>query len=629
LPSIIRITSRQKERTSMSPFRRRVWWRAARGWAVALLLIVALPLVRVDSVRAQSFTAATVTELIAAIKTANGNGQPSIITLVPGATYTLAAVDKEAPGDETGLPRITSNLTITGNGTTIERSSAAGTPHFRIFAVDSGALALNGLTIRNGSLMGVPGATHAPGTSFPGGSGGPVVGGAIVVTGGTLSVANCLFTANSATGGAGGDGSSGANNTGNPGGSGGSGGDGGSASGGAISNGGTLIVSGTTFAGNSARGGAGGSGGHGGNATGAPGGTGGNAGVGADGSGGALLNTGTVTVTNTTFTANIVVGGAGGNGGVGGSGTSVPIAGTGANGGNGSGGAIDHGGSGTLAATNATIARNAATGGVLGTGGAGHDANGLGIGGGIHHGGAAATITVANTLLAANNAGDGNCGGNRIGDSGYNLDFDPSVTCRFSEHAQTGDPGLGMLANHGGLTPTLDIATGGGATGAGNPAICAGALVGGIDQRGLNRPAQCSIGAFEPQAASFPTLAAISSGAGGIAGESRVTLTGTGFVGGATVTFGGVAATNITVANAATITATTPAHAIGAVDVVVTNPDRQAATLSAAYTFSIVAVLPGAQPPGSPGGVPGPLPAVRLPGSSSGGNVPSPLPPPR
>ena len=449
----------------------------------------------------------------------------------------------------------------------------------------------------------------------------------LVATGGALVVANCVVSGNSASGGAGGDGSSGANTNGSMGNIGGGGGGGGSAGGGAISNSGTLIVVGATFFGNSATGGAGGSGGHGGNATGAPGGKGGNAGVGAAGSGGALLNSGTLIVANATFTANTASGGAGGNGGVGGSGTGNGANGNGANGGNGAGGAIDHGGSGTFAATNATIARNSASGGPLGTGGAGNGTNGIGIGDAIRNGGGGVSFT--NTLLATSGAGNGNCGGNPVGDGGYNLDFAAAATCQFSNHAQTGDPGLGTLANHGGPTPTLDIGPGGSAAGLGNITACAGTPVNGVDQRGLNRPAnRCSIGAVEPQPAPFPTLSAISSSAGGLAGGIPVALTGTGFVTGATVTFGGAAVTAITNANATTLTVTTPAHAIGTVDVVVTNPDRQAATLSAAYTFSVVATLPGTRPPGSSGGVPGPLPTARPPGPSPSG-IPNPLPPRR
>jgi hypothetical protein len=64
-----------------------------------------------------------------------------------------------------------------------------------------------------------------------------------------------------------------------------------------------------------------------------------------------------------------------------------------------------------------------------------------------------------------------------------------------------------------------------------------------------------------------------------------VTITGSNFVAGATVTLGGVAATGVTVVSATTITATTGAHAAGAVNVVVTNPDTQAGTLTNGFTY--------------------------------------------
>lgn len=60
---------------------------------------------------------------------------------------------------------------------------------------------------------------------------------------------------------------------------------------------------------------------------------------------------------------------------------------------------------------------------------------------------------------------------------------------------------------------------------------------------------------------------------------------GTGFGDGATVTIGGVAATSVVVVNQLTITCTTPAHAAGAVDVVVTNLDGGTATLTNGYTY--------------------------------------------
>lgn len=60
--------------------------------------------------------------------------------------------------------------------------------------------------------------------------------------------------------------------------------------------------------------------------------------------------------------------------------------------------------------------------------------------------------------------------------------------------------------------------------------------------------------------------------AGGLpAGGTAVTITGTGFTGATSVTFGGTAATSFTVVSNTSITATSPAHAAGVVDVVVTT----------------------------------------------------------
>ena len=54
-----------------------------------------------------------------------------------------------------------------------------------------------------------------------------------------------------------------------------------------------------------------------------------------------------------------------------------------------------------------------------------------------------------------------------------------------------------------------------------------------------------------------------------------MTITGTNFASGATVTFGGTAATNVVVVNSTTITATTPAGNAGGATVTVTVPDGQ------------------------------------------------------
>ena len=67
-----------------------------------------------------------------------------------------------------------------------------------------------------------------------------------------------------------------------------------------------------------------------------------------------------------------------------------------------------------------------------------------------------------------------------------------------------------------------------------------------------------------------PTVSSVSPNSGPTAGGTAVTITGTNFAAGATVTFGGTAATNVVVVSSTTITATTPAAAAGAVTVTVT-----------------------------------------------------------
>ncbi len=86
--------------------------------------------------------------------------------------------------------------------------------------------------------------------------------------------------------------------------------------------------------------------------------------------------------------------------------------------------------------------------------------------------------------------------------------------------------------------------------------------------------------------APVPTVTSISPNSGSVSGGTAVTVTGTNFAGGATVLFGSTAATGVTVVSSTSITATTPAHAAGAVSVVVTNADSQSGTLANGYTFT-------------------------------------------
>jgi hypothetical protein len=92
-----------------------------------------------------------------------------------------------------------------------------------------------------------------------------------------------------------------------------------------------------------------------------------------------------------------------------------------------------------------------------------------------------------------------------------------------------------------------------------------------------------------------PTLASCAPIKGSDLGGAQVTLTGTNFLATPTVTFGGVAATSVVFVNSTTVTCVAPAHAIGAVDIVVTNPDTQNATLSAGFLY----ILPPAGGGGS------------------------------
>lgn len=82
-----------------------------------------------------------------------------------------------------------------------------------------------------------------------------------------------------------------------------------------------------------------------------------------------------------------------------------------------------------------------------------------------------------------------------------------------------------------------------------------------------------------------PTVTGISPASGALAGGTLVTITGSNFVAGAEVAFDGVAATGVTVVDPGTITATTPAGSQGPADVMVTNVDLLAATLSDGYIF--------------------------------------------
>ncbi len=82
-----------------------------------------------------------------------------------------------------------------------------------------------------------------------------------------------------------------------------------------------------------------------------------------------------------------------------------------------------------------------------------------------------------------------------------------------------------------------------------------------------------------------PTISGVSPGSGVEAGGTSITITGTNFDTGATVTVGGVAATAVVVTSAS-ITCATPAGT-GLGDVVVTNPDARTVTSVGAFRYYI------------------------------------------
>ena len=116
---------------------------------------------------------------------------------------------------------------------------------------------------------------------------------------------------------------------------------------------------------------------------------------------------------------------------------------------------------------------------------------------------------------------------------------------------------------------------------------------------------------------------------GSAAGNTSTTITGTAFQPGATVTFDGVAGT-VTSVTTTQIIVSTPAHAAGSVDIVITNPDGQSGTLPHGFTYDAPPTMRpgptvGTGPVANPAPRSVPLPPVTS-GSSPSQPAPAPLP---
>jgi len=92
-----------------------------------------------------------------------------------------------------------------------------------------------------------------------------------------------------------------------------------------------------------------------------------------------------------------------------------------------------------------------------------------------------------------------------------------------------------------------------------------------------------------------PTVSSVSPGSGSTAGGTAVTITGTNFATGATVTFGGTAATNVVVVSVTSITCNTPAGSAGPVTVTVIVSGHSG-SLSGGFTYISTLATPTFSP---------------------------------
>lgn len=121
-----------------------------------------------------TFTANNAAELIARINEANTNQEADTINLGANTTFNLTQAENiDNFYGATGLPVIVDDITINGNGSTIQRSSG---PDFRIFLIagpgtvgffdGKGKLTLDNVTVKGGRAVGTAGATDDGGGVF-------------------------------------------------------------------------------------------------------------------------------------------------------------------------------------------------------------------------------------------------------------------------------------------------------------------------------------------------------------------------------------------------------------------------------------------------------------------------------
>ncbi|MGA8182229.1 MAG: IPT/TIG domain-containing protein [Terriglobia bacterium] len=96
--------------------------------------------------------------------------------------------------------------------------------------------------------------------------------------------------------------------------------------------------------------------------------------------------------------------------------------------------------------------------------------------------------------------------------------------------------------------------------------------------------------AFTYVTATF-SLKSVSPISGPAAGGTTVTISGSDFQTGVSVTFGGLGATSVSRTNSSTLVAVTPVHSSASVTVTVTNPSGDSATLPSGFTYHSIDLL--------------------------------------
>jgi hypothetical protein len=142
------------------------------------------------------------------------------------------------------------------------------------------------------------------------------------------------------------------------------------------------------------------------------------------------------------------------------------------------------------------------------------------------------------------------------------------------------------------------------------------ALVGMFSQEAIAKLKQIAGAVFataeagKDQAIIPAAVTSITPASGPSSGGTEVTIIGSGFVNGLSVDFGGNPATNVSLVSSTKVTATTPSHPAGAVDIKISNPSGSSFTSAGSFNFvdpvanatTVTAISPESGP--SAGGIP-------------------------